>query len=83
MITAKDLHKHLKSKKSEKNVIIDSWLQDKVFNNFTHNEQGFVCPDGVLPSEAKELLELRGFKVDTYNNNTGGYIYITLPPQGE
>ncbi len=83
MKTAKDLHNLLKLKQSDKNAIIDTWLEKEVFPKFTNNRQGFSIPEGVSLSETEELLKARGFSVTTYSGYQGSFVYITIPPQGE
>tara|TARA_R100000541_G_C1897352_1_gene84066 strand:+ start:84702 stop:84953 length:252 start_codon:yes stop_codon:yes gene_type:complete len=83
MKTAKDLENLLKLKQSDKNTIIDTWLEKEVFPKFTHNKQGFSIPEGVSLSETEELLKVRGFLVKTYSDYQGSFVYLSIPPQGE
>ncbi len=83
MKTAKDLNNLLKLKQSDKNSIIDNWLEKEVFPKFTNNKQGFSIPEGVSLSETEELLKVRGFSVTTYSGHQGSFVYLSIPPQGE
>jgi len=83
MFTANDFSKELKKIAVSKSEIVDTWLKEEVLPEFTHNEQGFICPKGVSVSECAELLAERGFYAKTYSQTEGSYIYITIPPQGE
>lgn len=84
--TAKDLNEHLKNKSEEKQKAVDSWLRDVVFPKFESNNQGFEVYLSKLKmsqSEFKELLEQRGFLVETSSSYQGFFVFISIPPQGD
>ena len=83
MLTAKDLYNQINLVTFTKSKIIDTWLSEIVFPKFRENGQGFYCPDGVSLSEAKTLLQHRGFSVETLYHYEGAFIYITIPAQEE
>lgn len=85
MFTANDMYNVLKLKESNKGVIIDKWLKEVVLpkRTLTGINSGYECPEGVTLSEARELLEMRGFSVITWADHQGSFISLEIPPQGE
>lgn len=60
MLTAKDLSNHIKNNLKDKQVIIDSWLKDKVFPNFVENgrcfDAGELVPTYLYPFTTKRRI---------------------------
>ncbi len=84
--TAKDLNELLKNKSEEKQKVIDSWLRDVVFPKFEANNQSFEVSLSKLKMsqrEFKDLLQQRGFLVETMTSYQGFFVFLSIPPQGE
>ena len=86
MYAAKDMYEDLKIGGSKGGEIIDQWLKEKVLPNFDIESYNppFVCPEGLSLSQAKNLLEVRGFMVDTTISLRGVlFIHLEIPSQSE
>lgn len=86
MLTAKDLSEYIKNKSEEKQKAVDSWLRDVVFPKFDSNNQGFEVYLSKLKLSQKEfveMLEQRGFLVETSSSYQGFFVFLSIPPQGK
>ena len=85
MFTANDMYITLKLKESDKDQIIDKWLQGVVLPKRKLNDynSAYYCPEEVTLAEAQTLLEMRGFIVKTWADHQGSFIDLKIPPQGE
>ena len=85
MFTANDMYNTLKLKESDKGQVIDTWLKEVVIPKRKLNgyNSAYHCPKDITLSEAKTLLEMRGFSVKTWTDHQGSFIDLKIPPQGE
>jgi hypothetical protein len=83
MFTAKDFQEQLDLKASTLEGEVDNWLKNEVLPRYSGKDHGEEVPEWITSVQLISYLKRRGFSVIPYSGYRGGFVYITIPPQGE